>query len=68
MIQSHLTSKARELQQAQNLMICMSGLGGNKDHSVLISNRITDLNCLDAGTQCFPLHYYVETPNSLKIS
>ena len=44
--------------QSKNLIICVSGLGGPKQHSVLISNGIVDLNCLDSGTQCFPLYYY----------
>jgi predicted helicase len=43
-----------------NLVICVSGVGGNKDNTTLISNIIPDLNCLDAGTQCFPLYYYEE--------
>lgn len=42
----------------KNLLICVSGIGGAKEHSVFISNCIIDLNCLDAGTQCFPLYYY----------
>ncbi len=41
-----------------NLLICASGLGGSKEHSVYLSNRIPDLNILDSGTQCFPLYYY----------
>ncbi len=41
-----------------NIVICVSGLGGNKDNSVLMTANIPDLNCLDAGTQCFPLYYY----------
>jgi predicted helicase len=43
-----------------NLVICVSGIGGNKENSTIITNGIIDLNCLDAGTQCFPLYYYVE--------
>ena len=42
----------------KNLVICVSGLGGNKENSAIISNCIVDLNCLDAGTQCFPLYWY----------
>ena len=42
----------------QNLVICVSGLGGTKESSVYISDYIVDLNCLDAGTQCFPLYWY----------
>jgi predicted helicase len=47
-----------------NLVICVSGLGGYKQHSTIISNAIPDYNCLDAGTQCFPRYYYTETQAS----
>ncbi len=43
-----------------NLMLCVSGLGGTKENSVVLTNCITDLNFLDAGTQCFPLYYFVK--------
>lgn len=46
--------------KAVNLIICVSGLGGTKENTVIISNTIVDLNFLDAGTQCFPLYYYEE--------
>ena len=46
--------------QSENKIIAVSGLGGSKNHSVFISDHIMDLNCLDAGTQCFPLYYYVK--------
>ena len=42
----------------ENMVICVSGLGGTKNNSLTISNSIVDLNCLDAGAQCFPLYYY----------
>ena len=42
----------------RNLVICVSGHGGNKENCIFISNSIVDLNCLDAGTQCFPLYWY----------
>jgi predicted helicase len=41
-----------------NQVICVSGLGGTKAHSTIITDVIPDLNCLDAGTQCFPLYWY----------
>ncbi|MGN0011960.1 MAG: type ISP restriction/modification enzyme [Candidatus Bruticola sp.] len=44
--------------QIKNLVICVSGIAGNKELSVLISSTIVDLNCLHSGTQCFPLYYY----------
>lgn len=44
-----------------NVVICLSGLNTRLDDtSVFITNMITDLNCLDSGTQCFPLYYYEE--------
>jgi len=46
-----------------NRVICVSGLGGSKDHSCLITDRTTDMNCLDAGTQCFPLYWYDDNGN-----
>lgn len=45
---------------SDNKIICVSGLGGTKNNTVLITNNIIDLNCLDAGTQCFPLFHYEE--------
>jgi predicted helicase len=45
------------LSQIRNLIICVSGLGGNKQASVLISDKIVDLNLLEAGAQCFPLYW-----------
>jgi predicted helicase len=44
----------------ENLVICVSGLSSNKDNGIFISNTLVDLNCLNAGTQCFPLYYYEE--------
>ncbi|MCA9333396.1 helicase, partial [Candidatus Saccharibacteria bacterium] len=41
-----------------NLVICTSGVGGNKDFSTFIADSIVDLNALEAGAQCFPLYYY----------
>lgn len=43
---------------SKNLVICVSGVGGSKENTAIITDRIPDLNCLDAGTQCFPLYYY----------
>ena len=42
----------------KNLTICVSGKGGKKDFSTFIVDIIPDLNCLDAGTQCFPRYRY----------
>ena len=42
----------------ENLLICVSGIGGEKSLSVFISDSVVDLNCLHSGTQCFPLYYY----------
>ena len=53
----HMT-KLFPAQGYQNIVICVSGLGGSKDHSTLITNMVPDLNILDAGTQCFPFYWY----------
>ncbi len=45
--------------QHKNLCICVSGLGGTKDFSALISDRIPSLDLLEK-TQCFPLYWYEE--------
>ena len=49
-----------------NLVICVSGLGGSKENTTIITNYIPDLNCLDSGTQCFPLYYYEENNTTQK--
>jgi predicted helicase len=40
-----------------NLLICISGIGGNKDFSCLMTNTIADVQIL-FNCQCFPLYYY----------
>lgn len=50
----------------ENRVICVSGIGGNKANTTLIAEVIPDLNCLDAGTQCFPLYYYEENKKQQK--
>ena len=50
----------------ENICICVSGEGGSKDKTCFITKLITDLNCLDAGTQCFPLYWYEENKNKQK--
>ncbi len=44
----------------ENLIISVTGLGGKKGFSTIISNQILDLNSMDAGAQCFPLYLYEE--------
>lgn len=47
--------------ETENFLICISGVGGgSKVNSTFITNRIIDLNCLNSGTQCFPLYWYEE--------
>ena len=46
--------------EADNLVICTTGVGGNKENSALIVNTVIDINNLDAVTNCFPFHYYEE--------
>ena len=42
---------------SSNLLICISGLAGNKDFSVLITQYIPCFDTLEK-TQCFPLYWY----------
>ncbi len=42
-----------------NKVICTSGLGGS-GFSVIITDKLPDLNSLEAGAQCFPLKLYQE--------
>lgn len=49
----------------QNLIICVSGIGGRQNVSTYISNCIVDLNCLDSGTQCFPLYWYKDMSENI---
>ena len=44
----------------ENLLICVSGIGGEKELSTIITDKIIDLNALHSGTQCFPLYWYEE--------
>lgn len=49
----------------KNLVICIPAPGGNRDFSVLLTDRIPDVH-LNGDTQCFPLHYYEEKSNEKK--
>lgn len=44
----------------ENLVICVSGIGGNKNFSVLITNCIPDIQ-LQFNGQCFPFYWYKES-------
>lgn len=41
----------------RNLSICVTGVG-NKEFFCFASDKLVDLNALDAGTQCFPRYLY----------
>jgi predicted helicase len=45
--------------EAQNRMICVTGLGESAGFSCLISDRVSNFHFV-AGSQCFPLHLYDE--------
>lgn len=48
------------LSNIENMVICLTGLGASKDFSVIITNKIPDLQLMFNG-QCFPLYWYEET-------
>jgi len=45
---------------ADNLVICLNGVGAQKDFSVLMANCVPDLHVMQTG-QCFPLYVYEES-------
>lgn len=47
----------------ENICICINGKGCRRKPSVFITNEITDLNLLEAGTQCLPLYWYDSNVN-----
>lgn len=51
----------------KNLLILVSGNGTKNKYSSLISDTIVDLNCLEAGAQCFPLYWYEEKKDEANI-
>ena len=48
-----------------NKVIFITGTGGKKGFSTLISNILIDFNSMDAGANCYPL-YYIEEDNKDK--
>ncbi|HQB65934.1 MAG TPA: hypothetical protein PK616_08580, partial [Fibrobacteraceae bacterium] len=44
----------------KNVVICVSGLGANKQNCILAVDSSIDYNAIDAGAKCFPLYYYEE--------
>ncbi len=43
--------------ETKNLVICIAGVGAQRDFSSLITEALPDLHTLQTG-QCFPLYYY----------
>ncbi|WP_374281081.1 type ISP restriction/modification enzyme [Desulfovibrio sp.] len=50
---------------SENIIISVSGAGAKNGISCFISSTILDLNCLEAGAQCFPLYLY-DDPSETK--
>jgi len=48
----------------KNKLICVQGLGSNKDYSVIATDVIPDLG-LNAACQCFPLYWYDDSTNDI---
>ena len=56
--------KAFPTKGLDNIAICVSGMSTRLDRtSVFITNSVIDLNCLDSGTQCYPLYWYEDNKN-----
>lgn len=43
----------------ENKLLCITGIGTTKDFGILITDSLTDVQCL-ANDQCFPLYWYEE--------
>ena len=48
-----------------NKVICITGIGGTKDMSVLMANNVVDFQLIFNG-QCFPLYWYKEKKSNAK--
>lgn len=48
----------------ENLIICLNGIGANKDFSAIMSNCIADIQNV-SNSQCFPLYYYEENKQNI---
>lgn len=46
--------------QQKNRVICVSGIGANKQNCIYMTDTFIDYNAIDAGAKCFPLYYYEE--------
>lgn len=54
-----LSRKLFPYPEAENKVICLSGIGASKDFSALITGAIPDLQVMFNG-QCFPMYHYEE--------
>ena len=50
--------KTSKIFDKDNKVICIHGLNGNKDFSVIMTSDLVDLNLMGAGVQCLPIQYY----------
>ena len=50
-------SKIFPLQECKNIVICITGVGVTKDFSMIITDKLPDIQ-LQANGQCFPLYWY----------
>ena len=50
-----------------NIVITTTGLGGSKNLSCLVSNKIVDLNLQASGAQCYPLYWYDNSSNNYSL-
>lgn len=54
-----IKSKAFPFKDAENLVICVSGVGVTKDFTCIITDQLPDLELI-GKSQCFPLYWYEE--------
>ncbi len=61
----YMTKKLFPGKGTNNMVICINGIGGTKNFSCLITDKIPDLQLVFNG-QCFPLYWYEENKNKQK--
>lgn len=65
---NHSFNSIRDFFAGENLIIAVTGLGGKKGFSTIISNKIVDYNFLEAGAQCLPRYLYEKVNKDKKVS
>ena len=64
---NHSFNSIKDFFASDNLVIAVTGLGGKKGFSSIISDKIVDYNFLEAGAQCLPRYLYEEVTQAKNV-